>query len=229
MVHLLSLRFAAKIFEILNVGGADDASFHEFNDKYNKTLWDLSGKFESTYVSLIKAIRDLAYPKHPNIVQSERSGKPGIIPNAGPATIPIFIMRPLRGQLEQATQNVVAKLRADGDKSVFWLDTSGWLDSDVNNGEMADFFLDDRVTPATYRLTEQGNQRVAIFLHMHVCRYLAEAEEKCAFLPPEVYQGKVFNEEEANFDKYLEDEKERKLKELFWESEDPPAEPQSGV
>ena len=133
-------------------------------------------------------------------------------------------MRPLRGQLEQATQNVVNRLRADGDKSVIWLDTSGWLDPDVTNGETADFFLDDTVMPANYRLTEQGNQRVAIFLHMHVCRYLAGTEEKCAFLPHEVYRGKVFNEEEARFDKYIEDEKERKLKKLFWESEALPAE-----
>ena len=170
-------------------------------------------------MSLIKAIRDLAYPKHPNIVQSERAGKPGIIPSGGAATIPIFVMRPLRGQLEQASQSIVAKLRADGDKSVFWLDTSGWLEPDASVGENADFFLDDTVLPPKYRLTEQGNQRVAIFLHMHVCRYLAAEEEKCAFLPPEVYQGKVFNEEEARFDKYIEDEKEKKLKKLFWGGE----------
>lgn len=173
---------------------------------------------------MIKAIRGLAYPKHPNIVQSERAGTPGIVPGAGPATIPIFVMRPLRGQLEQATQNIVSRLRADGDKSVFWLDTSGWLDPDVTSEDLADFFLDETVTPPKYRLTEQGNQRVAIFLHMHVCRYLAGSEEKCAFLPPEVYQGKVFDPEEAKFDKYIEDEKERKLKQLFWETEGPSVE-----
>ena len=207
----------------MNIGGADDASFHAFDGDYNKTSWDLSEKFESTYVSLIKAIRDLAYPKHPDIVQSERSGRSGIVPNTSPATIPIFVMRPLRGQLEQATQNVVTRLRAAGDKAVIWLDTSGWLDPDVTNGDTADFFLDDAVVPPKYRLTEQGNQRVAIFLHMHVCRYLAAVEEDCAFLPHEVYQGKVFDEEEARFDKYLEDEKERKLKKLFWESDALPA------
>jgi len=170
-------------------------------------------------VSLIKAVRTLAYPKHPNIVQSERSGTPGMIPNSAPATIPIFVMRPLRGQLEQATQNVVARLRADGDKSVFWLDTSGWLDLDPEAEDNANFFLDETVNSPRHRLTEQGNQRVAIFLHMHTCRYLAEDEKKCAFLPHEVYQGKVFNEEEARFDKYLEDAKEMKLKKLFWENE----------
>lgn len=194
-------------------------SFHTYGSDYNKTLWDLSEKFETTYVSLVKAIRNLAYPKHPSIVQSERSGTPGIVPSATPGSIPIFVMRPLRGQLEQATQNAVSRLRADGDKAVFWLDTSGWLDPDIETADSPDFFLDETATPARWRLTEQGNQRVAIFLHMHVCRYLAGAEEKCAFLPHEVYQGKVWDPEEARFDKYLEDEKERKLKKLFWENE----------
>ena len=54
---------------------------------------------------------------------------------------------------------------------------------------------------------------------MHVCRYLATENEKCAFLPPEVYQGKAFVPEEANFDHFMENEKERKLKKLFWEEE----------
>lgn len=126
-------------------------------------------------------------------------------------------MRPFRGQLEQATQNVVAKLRADGDKAVFWLDTSGWLDQ---SPESADFVSHESAgsnAPPSWRLTEQGNQRVAIFLHVHVCRYLAEFADKCPFLPQEVYQGKIFDPEEANFNRYLENEKERRLKQLFWD------------
>lgn len=204
---------------MINIGAADDSSFNGHVSKYNKTLWELSESFETTYVSLIKAIRGLAYPKHPSILQSERTGIPGIVPSMAPAAIPIFVMRPLRGQLEEATQNAVAKLRADGDKAVFWLDTSGWLDTSIDDPEGPDFFYDDSVTPPKWRLTVQGNQRVAIFLHMHVCRYLAGAEDKCAFLPHEVYQGRVFDPEQKKFDKYVEDEKERKLKRLFWEKE----------
>ena len=175
-------------------------------------------RFEETYISLIKAIRTLAYPKHPAIIHSERFGYPGLVSSSTPAAIPIFIMRPLLGQLEHATQNAVNQLRADGDKAVFWLDTSGWLDTTEDSSNL-DLYLDEHVKPPKWRLTEQGNQRVAIFLHMHVCRYLARDEEKCAFLPHEVYQGKVFNPVEANFDKFLEDEKERKLKKLFWGDE----------
>lgn len=126
-------------------------------------------------------------------------------------------MRPLRGELEHATQNIVDRLRAEGDKAVFWLDTSGWLDptaSGNNNNE--DFYLDDRVEPPKWRLSERGNQRVAIFLHMHVCRYLARKGETCPFLPAEVYQGKVFDPSERDFERYVEGEKERKLRKLFW-------------
>ena len=225
-----------RLVQVLNIGSADDASFKEYQQDYDKSYFDLSSRFEATYISLVKGIRRLAYPKHPAIIHSERLGSPGIIPPNTPAAIPIFIMRPFRGQLEQATQNVVALLRADGDKSVFWLDTSGWLDPDPESGR--DFYLDldnndienenddagssDPITHSSryYRLTEQGNQRVAIFLHMHVCRYLAAEGEKCAFLPQEVYQGKVFDPDEANFNRYLENEKERRLREMFWDDDE---------
>ena len=204
---------------MINIGASDHSSFDGYAPEYNKTLWELSENFETTYVSLIKAIRGLAYPKHPSILQSEKNGTPGMVPSKAPAVIPIFVMRPLRGQLEQATQNAVAKLRADGDKAVFWLDTSGWLDISTEDMKGPDFFYDDTVKPPKWRLTVQGNQRVAIFLHMHVCRYLAAEEDKCAFLPHEVYQGKVFDPKQKEFDKYVEDEKERKLKKIFWEKE----------
>lgn len=127
-------------------------------------------------------------------------------------------MRPLRGQLEHVTQNVVSKLRTNGDKAIFWLDTSGWVEVDESSN-LGDFFADETVTPPKWRLTEQGNQRVAIFLHSHLCRYLAREEETCPFLRHEVYQGKVFDPEEASFNHYLESEKERKLKKLFWEDD----------
>lgn len=202
---------------VLNIGESDDASFKEHASKYEKSAWDLSGRFENTYISLVKGIRTLAYPQHPSVVHSQKPGHRGYISDIAPAFIPIFIMRPLRGQLEHSTQNVVARLRPDGDKAVFWLDTSGWLEVADDSSSSRDFFLDDTTSPPKWRLTEQGNQRAAIFLHMHVCRYLAGAEEKCAFLPQEVYQGKVFDPEGADFDRYLENEKEKKLKKLFWE------------
>ena len=166
---------------------------------------------------MIKGIRSLAYPQHPSIVHATRSSHPAFVSGVSPAFIPIFVMRPLRGQLEHVTQSVVGKLRAGGDKAVFWLDTSGWLEMDNEFSQAGDFFFDQHGSLPKWRLTEQGNQRVAIFLHSHVCRYLAGEEEKCAFLPHEEYQGKVYNPLDAGFTRHLENEKERKLKKLFWD------------
>jgi hypothetical protein len=59
-------------------------------------------------------------------------------------------MRPFRGQLEGATHAVVERLRMDGDNAVFWLDTSGWLDTEIDfqgNAANQDFFLNDNTHP----------------------------------------------------------------------------------
>ena len=123
--------------QVLNIGNADWNSFQMHNGEYNKTIWELSMVFEDTYVSLIRAIRTLAYPKYPTSTVN-----PAQIATAPP----IFVMRPFRGQLEQATHSVVDRLRSEGDNSVFWLDTSGWLNTDVEfegSTEDQDFFLDD--------------------------------------------------------------------------------------
>jgi hypothetical protein len=60
-------------------------------------------------------------------------------------------MQPLRGQLEAATHAVVDRVRSDGDKAIFWLDTSGWLDTEVDfdgNAVSQDFVLDGEHHPA---------------------------------------------------------------------------------
>jgi hypothetical protein len=98
---------------------------------------ELSMAFEDTYVSLIRAIRTLAYPKY---------SAPAInSPHSAAAELPIFVMRPFRGQLQQVTHSVVDRLRLEGDLAVFWLDTSGWLNTDIDfdgPAEDQDFFLD---------------------------------------------------------------------------------------
>lgn len=128
----------------MNIGNSDWDSFQTHVQEYNKTLWDLSVIFEETYVTLIKAIRNLAYPKYSTTTYSTHD----MSSHRSLATeIPIFIMRPFRGQLEQVTHTVVSRLRKDGDKSVFWLDTSGWLNTDVafdGPPEDQDFLLDGK-------------------------------------------------------------------------------------
>ncbi|KAI9056185.1 hypothetical protein LZ554_001113 [Drepanopeziza brunnea f. sp. 'monogermtubi'] len=203
---------------ILNIGSSDYDSFQTHIQEYNRTMWELSVLFEETYVSMIQAIRTLAYPKY-SAATMDSTRYIYSAQNAA-AGVPIFVMRPFRGQLEQATHAVVDRLRMDGDKNVFWLDTSGWLNTEANfygRGEDQDFFLDEESSSKQWRLTERGNQRVAILLHMHVCRFLARETEKCAFLPPEIYLGKALDHGAIRFNELLEDEQETKLKKLLWQ------------
>jgi len=236
---------------LLNLGTSDYTSFTTTPSIYPNTTstWDLITKFEDAYVSLVKSIRALAYPTHPAMLRAAASHFSTT--EYAPSNIPIFIMRPLLGQLEHATQGAVKRLREDGDKAVYWLDTSGWLDvptpkdpeKPTPGDDTEDFFLDtststspstdsDSVSstsnpssttnavtvPPKYRLTPRGNLRTAIFLHSHLCRFLADEEtrEKCAFFEPEDYVGRVFKAKQGLFDKWVDDEKERRLRKLFW-------------
>jgi len=194
---------------------------------YDRSFMDLYGDFENNLIGLIKAIRAIAYPTHPATIEMLRLGVESFAEDNAPATIPIFVMRPFRGELEHASQNVVRRLREEGDRSVFWIDTSGWLDFEGFETTQPDIVEEEPeeepgvpVEPVKYHLTEQGNQKVAIYLQMHVCRYLATTDENCPFLPPEVYQGSVFDPSVATFERYIENEKERQMREIFWADED---------
>ena len=223
MSSLVSLHRRSDI-KILNIGASDFDSIERHFDEYNKTSQEHYAGFENSFVSLVRAIRLLAYPKHPGVATRSPSDQLDHGLGTSPASIPIFIMRPLQGQFEHATQSTVDRLRADGDMNVFWLDTSGWLQLDEKSDE-PDFYLDKVGDRHRWRLTQRANQRVAIFLHLHVCQYLAQDTASCSFLPPDVYHGKVFDPGAAVLDEHLEHEKERKLKKLYWEDErgdDPP-------
>lgn len=143
----------------MNVGSSDWDSFQIHNEEYNKTNWELSIIFEDTYISLIKAIRELAYPKY--TTGAREFSRDTYSRQIAAAELPIFIMRPLRGQLEQATHSVVDRLRADGDNNVFWLDTSGWLNTDVDfDGwpENRDFFFDGTyASPCVFMMLNNGD------------------------------------------------------------------------
>jgi hypothetical protein len=227
---------------LLNLGSSDYTSFTTTPSLYppDITPWDLLTRFEDAYVSLVKSIRALAYPTHPAMLRAVASHFSTT--EYAPSNIPIFIMRPLLGQLEHATQGAVKRLREDGDKAVFWLDTSGWLDipqpsdpeNPTPNDDTEDFYLDSHPIPPhspanpsnehktqhMYHLTPRGNQRTAIFLHSHLCRFLVRDEQRdnCAFFEPEDYVGRVFKDKQDMFEKYVDDEKERRLRKLFWGS-----------
>ncbi|EON66429.1 hypothetical protein W97_05526 [Coniosporium apollinis CBS 100218] len=232
---------------LLNLGTTDNASFTTHVAAYNTTAWALTTAFEDTYVSLIKALRALAYPVHPAALQPSSQA---YLDNAdAPPVIPIFVMRPFMGAMEHATVGVVRRVREDGDVGAFWLDTSGWLEApssvhapldegtegvvgarrapDSNGNGNGDFWWDEGTAAATdtgadvggkgrWRLTPRGNQKAAMYLHGHLCGYLAEEGSRCPFLRREVYGGKVFDPLETRLERAVQRGREKWLRERVW-------------
>jgi hypothetical protein len=175
-------------------------------------MQDLRRQFEDTYVKFIQAIRRTAYPLHPAAFHDYSSNADGFVYNSAPATIPIFVVSPFTGEMRHSSQKVVEKLQLEGDKAVFWLDTSSWFSS-------ADFDADagDRVPDEKgFHLSSQGSRKAAVFLHGHLCHYLADDPNQCPFLKHEAYTGKVYDPKDAELEKWMEESKIKKLKSLFW-------------
>ena len=202
---------------ILNLGTVDQRYFHgisrregriELVDSY-QSVESFTNSIISTYIALIQQIRRTAYPLHPSALDRYTFDGDGYTYNSAPSTLPIFVMRPFDGSLEQATLAVVEQMQKEGDKSVFWIDTSGWL-SDM------DYTIDDQGSSAR-SLTSAGHAEVASFMHTHLCHYLAPDPEQCPFLRRDNYLGNVYVPVEAELDKVIEENKVKKLTELFWE------------
>lgn len=100
---------------------------------------DTSRAYTSEFVALIQKIRKRAYK-----------------------SVPIFVLRPLDGALEQESWRVVNELRKAGDMQVHWIDTSSWT-AGLDNMEQ--------------------EERVAAYLSQHVCPFL-NAPGDCNFLTP---------------------------------------------
>jgi hypothetical protein len=179
--------------------------------EYEKSMQDLLRRFEDAYVKFVQAVRRAAYPLHPAALHDYSSNADGFVYNSAPATIPIFVVSPFTGEVRRATQKVVEKLHSEGDKAVYWLDTSGWFSPSDFDAEVG------RPGPGrrSVRLNSQGNRRAAVFLQAHLCHYLAQDQTQCPFLMHEAYTGKVFVPKNAELEKYMEESKVEMLKALF--------------
>ncbi|KAK9455394.1 hypothetical protein V1511DRAFT_521755 [Dipodascopsis uninucleata] len=106
---------------------------------------DASKTYREAFVNLIRQIRKKAYKR-----------------------VPILILRPFTGELEQESLQVVTTLRDQyGDKNVYWIDTTSW----THSGD-----------------TEEIKQiKRAAYLSEHVCPLLRSSFE-CQFLGP--FEGK---------------------------------------
>lgn len=174
-------------------------------------MQDFRRHFEDAYVKFVQAIRRAAYPLHPAALHDFSSNADGFVYNSAPATIPIFVVNPYSGELSHSTQRVVEKLQSEGDKAVFWLDTSGWFSPEDFDVDIHGFVPDEE----TRQLNIQGNRKAAVFFNQHLCHYLAEDQAQCPFLKHEAYTGTVFVPKDAELDKFIEGAKVEKLKALF--------------
>lgn len=197
---------------MLVLGSSDEASFQKHDSEYEETIHDLQRKFEDAYVKFVQTIRRAAYPLHPAALHEYSSNADGFVYNSAPATIPIFVVTPFHGEISHSTQKVVERLQSEGDNAVFWVDTSGWFSSADFDTDVDDPMSDRR----GLRLNAQGNRKAAVYLHGHLCHYVAEDQSQCPFLRHEAYTGKVYVPRDAELDKLIEESKIKKLKALFW-------------
>lgn len=197
---------------MLVLGNSDAVSFGKYQKEYEKTVQELQREFEEVYIKFVRAIRRVAYPLHPAAFQDYSSNADGYVYNSAPATIPIFVVVPFTGAMQFSTQKVVEKLQSEGDKAVYWLDTSGWFSAE-------DFESDpdsDSTGEKRLLLTSQGNRKAAAFLHAHLCHYLADDPTQCPFQKHEAYTGRVYVPRDAELEKLMEESKVRKLKGIVW-------------
>ncbi|KEF61745.1 uncharacterized protein A1O9_03315, partial [Exophiala aquamarina CBS 119918] len=130
---------------LLQLGLVDFTQF--FADKKNHgdhALNQFKAEFKSATIRFIHNIRATAYPYDPTTKQSRLGvdGDGSYSYNSAPSTLPIFLIAPFTASLRFVTKKrklhtvisdvlsqAASTLQSEGDKSTFWIDTSGWLDS----------------------------------------------------------------------------------------------------
>jgi hypothetical protein len=179
-------------------------------------IQQLTHKFVDRYKTFISTIRSTAYPYHSTSSLHTGHDIPidsSFTYNSASSTLPIFLMTPftpsksLHRLLSHAIADVVDKLQSiEGDKSTFWIDTSGWLATD-------DFTAPDEAAESTSKsavttkeatlptaqgakrsanptdthfylhqpkLTPSAHAKIAAYLSYHLCPYLSTT-------PPSTY------------------------------------------
>ncbi len=147
--------------------------------------------FVQQYTSFVSAIRSTAYPYHSPYVTQQHGTlavDASFTYNSAPSTLPIFLLTPLTPSkrlhrlLSHAVSQSVNALQAQGDKSTFWLDTSGWLTEkdfakSSNNPKEEQSSNDQNRNPANITavrtLTAEAHRQIAEYLADHLCPYLS--------------------------------------------------------
>lgn len=187
---------------------------------------DISDRFVKAYVKFVKSVRRIQYhtPRH-SIPNQHPFFTNGYAYNSAPPTIPVFILRPFTGDMEHESQLVVQRLHKEGDRSVIWVDTTGWLDVPQHGRNTDNEDFEPRKDPdnddgedqrTDLQLTIRAHRKVASFLQVHLCLYLALDITLCPFLRHDAFVGNVYLPQSAMFEMGLENSKRRKLERKFW-------------
>lgn len=185
---------------------------------------DTSDRFLKAYIKFIKSVRRIQYHAPRQTTPNQHPFTNGYAYNSAPPTVPIFILRPFTGNMEHESQLVVQRLHKEGDRAVIWVDTTGWLDVPQHGWNTGNEDFEPRKDPdnddgedqrTDWQLTTSAHRKVASFLQLHLCLYLALDIAPCPFLRHDTYVGKVYLPQSAMFEMGLEDSKRRKLKQKF--------------
>ena len=225
---------------VLQLGLTDFMTF--FSEKKNRNdhaREQFINDFVTAYVKLIQTIRRTAYPFDSTALTSNvRIGfehDDTYIHNSAPSTLPIFVISPFTAArrfitkktrmdrvINDALQRVVGILQGDGDKSTFWIDTTGWLkhkeDFDVHGGDCPL----NQGNRSHQLLKHSSGRKVASLLWGHICPYVernngddgGEAKE-CPFEQYDNYLGNVYLPQNVEVDRAVLERKIATIKQRF--------------
>lgn len=232
------------------------SSISSVNPISHHTLERLKLDLITSLARLILTIRRVAYPhtssqpndnRYANHSHSQSYGDSYNYASA-PSTLPIFLIAPfssvlipipsaaplnLHSVISECLSATVSMLRAQGDISTVWIDTTGWVDAQddfISTGsqdyEFRAGLSDHEVTASDgVFMTPKAGQRVASWLHVHLCPYLqastpVEPGQQRPNPPCEVhrhdrYLGSVFLPDQIQLDRNVLERKTALLKLAF--------------
>ncbi|KAK4934357.1 hypothetical protein LTR10_024355 [Elasticomyces elasticus] len=227
---------------ILQLGLLDFMDFYSEKANRNKhAVEEFTNDFVKAYVKFIQTIRRTAYPFDKKSMPSSSSinhqDDGSYVYNSAPSTLPIFLIAPFsasrrfvtrKSRLDQvistALQQVVNVVQLGGDKSTFWIDTTGWLDHKEDFIQQGRDPLSPQQRQPQRLLSQYANFKVASLLSGHLCPYMqggsegggrANAAGQCPFDRHNHYQGDVYLPQNVDFDRAILERKITRIKEQF--------------
>lgn len=198
--------------------GLHDFTHHLSASPSTHATSHFTSTFVTAYIKFIRTIRSCIVSHHPSSAQFGLDPTVSFNYNSAPSFLPIFLLTPftpdrrLKRLLSHAIATVAHTVQSDGDRSTFWIDTSGWLlPHDFTVPRTSDMTLSGEDSFPIPELTQRGHAKVAEYLSYHLCPYLTssyeEEKEKCAFNKLDHYQGHLIVPEEEGVGMQLEERK----------------------